>query len=171
MSNFNQRFGVARAWELGLRDKLRERGYSADLFGQGQLSDYWHKMLQGYRDSFDRPTLVRWMPDIIAATPDDPSSIVFIDAKTGTAKTGNYSVEINAHNSALAFENLLYVPVLFVWQDGGVLTTHAIGDRHFTRKDGANTTGSGTSFYLVQKRFATSVGARFPVIPSRQETA
>lgn len=161
MSNFHTRMANARKWEVELCQRLRDRGWVADLFGQGQLTEYWRTMLTGYRDSYGRPTLVRWMPDIIAAREGDPASLAFIDAKTGMASTGNYSVEINAHQAARAFENLLYIPVFFVWEDGGVLSTHTIENRRFNRHDGGNTNGSGTAFYLIRKQFATTFKQQF----------
>lgn len=167
MTTFAERMNPARAWELNLLDWLRKQGYSADLFGQGQLSDYWRGMLCGYRDSFGRPALIRWMPDIIAAVPDDPTTIVFIDAKTGNGNTGNYSIEINAVSAALAFENLLYVPVLFVWQDGRVLSAYEISNRRFKRMDGADAKGSGTAFYLIKRDFATPVREKFPKVAAK----
>lgn len=162
MSSFNERFDPAREWEQKLRDKLRERGWKADLFGQGQLSDEWRHLLRGYADSYQRPALVRWMPDIITIVPTDLNTLAFIDAKTGTGNTGNYSVEINAHQAAKAFEDVFHVRVLFVWEDGGVLTTDDIEMRHCKRHDGDGTRGSGTPFYLVKNRFAAVFKDVFP---------
>lgn len=161
MSSFQERFRDARQWELDLRDKLRERGWIADLFGQALLTEQWRRILGAYSDSFGRPAIMRWMPDLITSAPDDPRTVKLIDAKTGDASTGNYSIEVDAHKAALAFENVMYVPVLFVWKDG-VLTTHDVEHKHFKRLDGSNTNGSGTPFFLVKKQFAKKPDNVFP---------
>jgi len=155
MTTYAQRSKPAQAWELELVEKLRKAGWDAELWGQILLSDKWHNALREYRDSYGRPALIRWMPDIIAVRLDDMNSLTFIDAKTGSSeRTGNHSVEINSHQAAKAFEAYFHIPVLFVWSDGA-LSTHDIENRHHSRRDGAGTNGSGTAFYLIDHTFAT----------------
>ena len=143
--SFQARLIDAKLHEERVRDRLIARGWHAELFGQGQLSDETRAHLR------EVDTAVRWMPDIIASKRFAARTIVvFIDAKAGERykKTGNHDVEVAALISAEKWIELSgeACPYYFVYDDGGVATPDRIRE---TGKPGPNYgNGSGTPYLI-----------------------
>jgi len=167
LSGFAERFQPARAWEVELIDRLRDRGWLAAPFGQAQIPDEMRPYLWRWADDYGRSTLLRWTPDIIAVKPTANPFVCLVDAKTESAKnqaSPNYAVEVNAVDAGLAIVRDWHMPLFYVWPDGGVLTPHLVANRWHRKLDGDGAGGSQTAFYLVAKRWAMRVGDVFPEV-------
>lgn len=167
MSAFDNRFRPARNWETELAAGLQARGWEVCEFGQGQLSDAAHEALRGWRDTFGRPSLIRWLPDLLAWRDSD---VYMIDAKSETEKnedSPNVAVELDAFNVGISIEQVLNTPMLYVWKCGAA-TPRTIENRWARRHDGGRTDGSGTAFLLMDKRYLTPLTS---VFGERQEAA
>jgi hypothetical protein len=145
MRTFLERMASASEFELTVLDALRDRGWSAERFGQGQLGEN----LRDHLRKVDTP--VRWMPDIIAAKPFAARTIVvFIDAKAGQRyrDTGNHDLEVSALESAERWIEYSSdaCPHYFVFQDWGVTTPAVV--RELGWRGSWRGFGSGTPFLL-----------------------
>ena len=168
MTTYATRVATAKPWEETLVLVLKEKGWLAAPFGQAQITEDLRENLRAWSDDYGNPTLLRWMPDIIAARPGPDPYICLIDAKTESASnqaSPNYSIEVNAVDAGLVFANFLRIPVLYVWSDGGVMTPNTVLNRWSSKQDGSRTNGSKTAFYLVRKAFARKAADVFPTIP------
>jgi hypothetical protein len=160
MSRFEERYNPGREWEIELAAGLEDRGWKVCEFGQGQLTDAAHKALRNWSDSYGRPSLIRWLPDLLAWRAGE---VYMIDAKTESERqktSQNVSIELDAMQVGTHIETVLNTPMLFVWRDGAA-TPRTISNRWHTRRDGRNTNGSGTSFLLVAKEHLTPLSAVF----------
>lgn len=143
--SFQKRMELARRHEERVLDSLNRRGWFAEFFGQGQLSEEMRSYLR------EVDTAVRWMPDIIASRrAANRTQLIFIDAKAGDRylKTGNHDIEVAALDSAERWIELSgdKCPYYFVFEDGGVATPDRIRD---TGKPGPYYgRGSGTPFLV-----------------------
>lgn len=144
MTTFVERLQQATRHESAVLDALRRRGWTAELFGQGQLSEGVRNLLRRTRSP------VRWMPDIVACR-QFPSKtlVVFVDAKSGERwrDTGNHDIEVAAVNAALAFHEFSECPVYYVFADYGVLSPAQIIE--LGTPGSWRGSGSGTPFLLV----------------------
>ena len=165
MTTFDDRFTPARKWEVELAEGLRARGWQVTEFGQGQLTPDAHQALREWRDSYGRPSLIRWLPDLLAWRGPD---VYMVDAKSESGRdTGNVAVELDAFQVGVHIEQILNTPMLYVWKCGAA-TPRLIENRWKQRKDGLRTNGSGTSFLLVDKSHLQPLSV---VFGDRQEAA
>ncbi|HEY9413245.1 MAG TPA: hypothetical protein VIQ30_00675 [Pseudonocardia sp.] len=154
MSGFGDRFAGGTAWEMKLADGLRARGWKVAPFGQAQIKDDFRSALRDFTDGFGRPTLIRWLPDLLIARAD---RVALIDAKTeseSNRNSPNYAIEFNALEAGLVVVERLHTPLFYVWPDGGVMTPEIVWQRWNRRLDGKAAAGSKTSFLLVDRGFA-----------------
>lgn len=151
MPGFDRRFGAGEQWEVELASMLADRGWTVAKFGQAQIPDQMRKDLRDYRDSYGRPSLVRWLPDILAVR---SGRIRLIDAKSEQSKTDNYAVEWSALQAGQLLEQQFHTPVFYVWPDYGVMTPEIVDQRWHDKRDGSGARGSNTSFVLVKKLHA-----------------
>jgi len=82
-----------------------------------------------------------------------------IDAKTETEKNAaspNVAVECDAFGVGGSIEQVLNTPMLFAWRCGA-MTPRTIENRWHRKLDGNGANGSGTSFLLIDKKYATSL--------------
>ena len=164
---FQHRFDPARKWEVELAEGLRARGWNVSEFGQGQLSDEAHLALRDFRDTYGRPSMIRWLPDLLAWRGD---SVYMIDAKSETAKNANgqnVSIELDAFSVGVAIEKVMNTPMLYVWKVGAA-TPRTIDNRWHQRRDGSGTAGAGTAFLLMSKQYLMPLS---DVFGERQEVA
>lgn len=155
MDNFDSRYARAQPWEAQLVERLRSAGWLAAPFGQALIPEDMRRHLSTWRDSYGRPTLIRWMPDVIAAHPAR-RAVCLLDAKTEHSDTAYYAVEVHAVEGGLSIVQHWNTPVFYIWPDGGVMTPALVANRWHRRLDGQRANGSGTSFYLVSKAFRLS---------------
>lgn len=146
MSSFERRLATAVAFEEKVVAALVERGWQAERFGQGQLSEEMRKLLRRVE------TAVRWMPDIIAAQQFTVKTrLVFIDAKAGEKwrETGNHDVEAAALVGAELWRDYSGCETFFVFTDGGVIDPATY--RELAQPGRFAGSGSGTPFYLAPR--------------------
>jgi hypothetical protein len=158
---FSRRLEVAKEFEQKVIAELTLRGWLAEPFGQGQLSDEMREIIRRVN------TPVRWMPDIICAKRlTATTSLRFIDAKAGDKwrETGNHDIEAAALDGAEKWESMSGCPVHFVFNDGGVISPTVF--RELAAPGTFRGLGSGTPFLLVTReacqRFDAVYGSRDP---------
>lgn len=159
ITGFAGRLAAAIAFEDKVVAALTERGWLAERFGQGQLSEEMRSMIRSVE------TAVRWMPDIIAARRFEAlTKLVFVDAKAGERwrDTGNHDIEAAALIGAELWRDYSGCETYFVFSDGGVVTPATF--REFCEPGRYRGNGSGTPFYVARRficqRFDAVFGPR-----------
>lgn len=155
--SFNVRLGAARELETKVIAGLESRGWFAWAFGQEQIPEQGRDILRRYKDDAHRPSLIRWMPDILALRETHRPQVALIDAKGGDGP--RYAIETRSLEAAEIFVGRLHTPVFFVCRGGGVLTPRDIRERGWPGPE--STKGSGTPYLLVDKRWAQKFDAVF----------
>lgn len=162
--NFQRRMAQAVSHEDAVIEQLRQRGWLAERFGQGQLPGHVREQLR------DIDTDVRWMPDIIAmkSYPVGPQ-LRFIDAKAGDKwrTTGNHDIEIRALESAEAFYVYAKWPVYFVFSDMSIAAPEEI--REFGRPGPFYGNGSGTPYLIFTKHVCRPMDSAFGPVGAMAE--
>lgn len=162
---FSERLSKAAEFELRLIEKLNNQGWPAYAFGQSQLPSECRSRLTRFQDSSRRPSLIRWMPDIITFydRPRGSSFVALIDAKVCGDKTNNYAIEISAIETCSIYTDKLFTPTFFVFDDWNVLTPREAYQRG--RPGPESPQGSGTPYVLVRKCYSRPFGDVFPPRP------
>jgi hypothetical protein len=163
MSGFHQRNEAAHAHELAIIDRLHAKCWEAELFGQALLPESMRDHLKRFEDSYRHPSLLRWMPDIIAACKHtlSRSYVCLIDAKTCDGRP-NYAIEISAIDSMDVFTDRLLVPSFFVFDDFKVLTARDARHRGLPGPQLGH--GSGTAYLLVSRDYGRPFDEIFPKV-------
>ena len=158
---FAVRNEAAHTHELAILDRLRSKGWEAELFGQALLPEPIRDHLKRFEDSYRHPTLLRWMPDIIAACKHtiSRSYVCLIDAKTCNDRP-NYAIEVSAIDSMDVFTERLLMPSFFVFEDWRVLTAREARLRGSPGPQMGN--GSGTAYVLVPRGYGRNFDEIFP---------
>jgi hypothetical protein len=157
--NFLDRMMPAADFEAEVMKRLNSSGWPAYAFGQAQLSQDCRERLKRFEDGSRRPSLIRWMPDIITFrdVASGRSYVALIDAKH-CGDRPNYALEISAIETAEIYTNFLFTPTFFVFNNWKVLTPREARQRGRPGPD--NNQGSGTPYVLIDKRH----GRRFDEI-------
>lgn len=143
---FERRLEVATAFEVKVVAALVERGWRAERFGQGQLSEEMREIIKKVN------TKVRYMPDVIAAKDFSAKTrLVFVDAKAGDKwqETGNHDIEAAALDGAEKWQQFSECPVYFVFANGDTITPQNF--REMCKPGRFRGIGSGTPFLLVTR--------------------
>lgn len=157
--SFVERISEAQKSEQAVMDRLIYNGWHSEPFGQAQLSKSCRAHLKRYKDDDGRPTLIRWMPDIITYS---ESMVALIDAKTGRQDTPNHDIEKKAIEAAGIYSYWLNTPTFFVFnEDMSVLTPDEAWK--FGKEGRYFGKGSGTPFVLIEKIHTRSFDDVFPV--------
>jgi hypothetical protein len=165
--SFGDRIDAAHQLEQRVIAGLRARGWLAYPFGQAQIPEDGRDVLRRYMDDARRPSLLRWMPDIIALREDQRPELALIDAKNSGGP--RYAIETRSIEAAEVFVAELHTPVFFVCEDGGVLTPRDVRERGFPGPVKDTTGGSGTPYVLVEKRWASNFNDIFGhALPTEQ---
>lgn len=159
--SFRQRMEPSAAFEAALMERLNIHGWHAYPFGQGQLPDECRRRLMRFEDGSRRPSLIRWMPDIITFRDrtDGRSYVALIDAKV-CGDRPNYAVEMSAIETCEIYTDKLYTPTFFVFDDWRVLTPRDARQRGRHGPDSRS--GSGTPYLLISKEHARPFENVFP---------
>lgn len=159
--SFFERMKPALAFESAVIERLHAMGWMAFPFGQTQLPNECRDRLKRFVDTARRPSLIRWMPDIITFRdyPNNRSSVALIDAKVCEGRP-NYSLEISAIETAEIYTDWLFTPTFFVFDDWRALTPRDARQRGIPGNQDNN--GSGTPYVLVSKRFSVPMETYFP---------
>ena len=122
--SFQDRIAAATAFEGKVIDRLNGSGWRAFPFGQAQLPVECRDRLKRFEDGSRRPSLLRWMPDVITYLDvnERRSFVALIDAKVCGDGMPNYSLEMSAVETAEIHADRLYTPTFFVFDDWKVLT-------------------------------------------------
>lgn len=164
MSDFRARFGTGSQWEQQLPAKLAAWGWQTTTFGQAQIPDGFRSVLRDYEDSYGRPSLIRWLPDLLATR---SGQLCLIDAKTDRGGTQNHAVELDALRVGKAIVDHMFTPVYYVWPNGDVLTPRLVEQKVNRQLDGKNAKGSHTTFLLVDKCWALKADRVFGPPPQQ----
>jgi hypothetical protein len=154
--SFDQRIRKAHEFECTVLDALRVRGWTAELFGQGQLFEDVRAILRQVK------TPVRWMADIIGCKKFAARTLtVFVDAKAGELwrRTNKHDVEQSAAESAHRWAEFSNCPVYFVFTDWSVTIPATVLELDERGPDYGN--GSGMPFLLVPRIACTTFDAIF----------
>jgi hypothetical protein len=165
---YDDRVRPGQLHELAVMERLRQAGWIAEPFGQGQLSDPFRRLLKQFETTAHQPTLIRWLADIIAGREvgTDRSSVVLVDAKCCNGRP-NYAIELSAIETAEVFCNQLYTPTVYVFDDFHCLTPREARQRGRQGNDPAPGNGSGTPYVLIDKRWGHAFDEFFPAVPAR----
>jgi hypothetical protein len=153
---FERRLEVATAFEVKVVAALIERGWRAERFGQGQLSEEMRDIIRRVN------TKVRYMPDVIAArTFAAKTKLIFVDAKAGEKwqETKNHDIETAALEGAEKWQEFSECPVYFVFTSGDTITPQDF--RELATPGRFRGVGSGTPFLLVPRAACTRFDAVF----------
>lgn len=163
MSGFHDRMTAAQEFEQEVIDRFNKTGWTAFSFGQGQLPESCRESLRRYEDGSRRPSLLRWMPDIITFKDTDSrrSYVALIDAKSCKDRP-NYALEKAAIETAGVFTDQLYTPTFFVFDDWKVITPRDATERG--QHGPENSSGSGTPYVLINKRHGRDFTSIFPPV-------
>lgn len=159
---FEQRMAVSEAHERAIIDRLIAKGWRAHLFGQSQLPNAMRDLLRTYHDDGLNPTLLRWLPDILAGYVTHRTYACLIDGKVCSSAHANYAVETSALDAVRLLSDAVGLPCFFVFDDFGVLTPRDVTLRGLPGRNSSH--GSGTPYLLVERRFARPFDCVFPGI-------
>ena len=161
MTGFAGRLQTAIKFEDQLIERLNATGWQAFHFGQSQLPEACRAYLTRFEDGSRRPALIRWMPDVITFRqyPNGRVFVALLDAKV-CGDRPNYAIEMSAAETAEVFTDKLYTPTFFAFDDWRVLTPREVRQRG--RMGPAPVNGSGTPYYLVEKRYSRPFADVFP---------
>jgi hypothetical protein len=164
---FEARMQSAVAFESQVMEWLHRIGWLAFPFGQAQLPPECRSRLKSFVDAAKRPSLLRWMPDIIAFRdyPGGRTSVALVDAKHCPADRKNYAIEIASIEAAELFVERFFTPTFYVFSDWKALTPRDARMRGYFNASAPG--GSGTPFLLIDKRFGVSAAEYFPPKPTR----
>jgi hypothetical protein len=161
--------GPALEFEGRVVARFGVQGWHAHHFGQGQLPAEAHRMLTRFEDGARRPSLIRWMPDVLAFGVFGARVFVaLIDAKV-CGDRPNYAIEMSAVDVASVFTDQLYTPTFFVFDDWKVLTPREVRQRGRPGPDSKN--GSGTPYLLVDKKYGRPFDSVFPPLAQAKDVA
>lgn len=168
--SFQARMGPASLHEIAVIEKFNAGGWCAYPFGQGQLPKECRRHLAAFEDGAGRPSLIRWMPDVIAFRQlrSGRTQVVLVDAKVCGDKTPNYSLELSAIETAVVYADKLYTPTFFVFDDWKVLTPREARQRGRQGPDPQAGHGSGTAYVLIPKRWSKPFDHVFRIMAERQ---
>lgn len=158
--NFQSRTAVAFPHEKTVEKWLREAGWIVE---EWTWCSETRKALRLWSDTYGNPCRLRWLPDKLAAKPGEMPWLV--DAKSCVSDTENYAIEKDAFDTYKVFEQGLHTRVAMITPERTVVTIRIIENRKHSFHDGGFTSGSGTSFYLVKKKFSVP----FELVFMRQE--
>lgn len=148
---FGSRLMPALDEEVSIAAELAEH-FAAVL--PSSIPEVVHQALIREVDSYGRPSLVRWWPDLWVVD----RSAALVDVKLSMSHNReNLAIERYAMKAYTAITDVFRVPVWIAWRDGRglrALTPEMVLDRYFKANDGySDGGGSGTSYYVIGKRF------------------
>lgn len=156
MTTFKTRLATALPHEAAVLARLREAGWTAGPYGQGQLKEVRDELRH-----LDTP--LRWAPDIIAIRtyPTGHKRLVFVDAKAGSRwrTTGNHGVEMAALKAADEHERAFGGNVFFVFSDFGVAHSERIWSCWKPGPRYGN--GSDTPYVIFKREICVPFEAQF----------
>jgi hypothetical protein len=151
--SFAARLAQARSAETTVLSGLRDNGWNAEPFGQALLPDSIRDALKRYINLDGSPTLLRWLPDVIASKQFAWfQMIVLLDVKADSGQ--RFAIELKALETCEALQEHLLIPCWFVWPNGHVLTPQMVRDNCFDGSQFEGRAGSGTPYVLVEKYHA-----------------
>jgi hypothetical protein len=161
---FDARMRPSVTFEASVISRLEVTGWMASPFGQAQLPEVFRRQLWRFVDGALRPSLIRWMPDIIALRPhaNGGLQLALIDAKTCTAQSANFSIESSALDAAETYVDRLYTPTFFVFDNWTVLTPRDVRHRGCLGPMPSSNQASGTAYVLVPKCYGRPFDSVFP---------
>jgi hypothetical protein len=160
--SYAERLARAVAWETEVMAQVRSfPHWQCERFGQANLPESMRCLIR------KTPTLLRWMPDILAARSD--GKLVLLEAKWTRQDSPNFDVEINSLFSLMAHCHAYEIPGYFVFP--GFFAAKPSLIRQNARNGPPSQNGSGTPYLLIAKSLVTRTLADVLVTPRRDGTA
>jgi hypothetical protein len=161
--SFSERMKNAEAFEMLVLERLKNTGWQAFRFGQAQLPEECRHRLTRFEDGSRRPSLIRWMPDIITFRdfPNGKSWVALIDAKH-CGDRPNLALEMSAIETAEIYTDQLFTPTFFVFNSWIVLTPREARQRGRVGPPPSDGRGSGTPYLLINKVYTRVFDEIFP---------
>lgn len=139
--------------EQTVRAELEQRGWLVHAWGRGGFPDAINNALNVWRDTYSRPSRLRWLPEFLIVRPDDPQSLRAVEVKR---HAGMPQVSRLALNTYLRLESDMWLPVLIIFHcpdcDGDrILGVMPAGEALMSGKNqwGNSEYGSGEPFFTV----------------------
>lgn len=150
---FQNRDQAGSESEQHVRAELEQRGWLVHSWGRNSFPKEINNALNVWRDTYSRPSRLRFIPEFLIVRPDDPQSLRAVEVKR---HRGIPQVSRLALNTYLRLESDLWTPVLIVFhcpeaQDDGVLGVIPAGEALMSGKNqwGNSEYGSGEPFFNV----------------------
>jgi hypothetical protein len=152
-NTFQDRITQAIAFEDRLIAELQSMpNWNACKFGQALIPKDCADGLRHHLDKYGRPSLLRWLPDVLAC--HNQRGAFLFDAKTtnkSNKTTTNYAIEQASVETANAIQESMFQPTYFVFEDMKILSVRTIKERAFQGPSPAS--GSGTAYFLIDKKW------------------
>ena len=159
------RMRTAAEHEQRILRRLVGAGWAAYPFGQAQLPTVCRDQLCRFEDGARRPSLLRWLPDLIAFRTVGRRTLVhLVDAKCAIDDTPNYAIAMSAVEAAEVLTDRFYTPTFFVFDDWGVVTPRDARQRGVPGPAPRDGRGSGTPYLLIRKCHARPFDQIFPSV-------
>lgn len=137
MTTPTERLSQGVAWERRVGNELARRGWTACLWGQGELPPGVAKALRQTRSP------LRWLPDILAVRGQE---VVLVDAKSGGGKDVHF-IERASWDTARRLAASLGVEVHFAFSDMTTANAETVGNR--ATYHAGSSRGSGEPFLIL----------------------
>jgi hypothetical protein len=169
MSDFHSRNEFGQPSEQLVRSELEQRGWLVHPWGRSSFPAAINNALSVWKDTYSRPSRLRWLPDLLAMRPGDPQSFRAVEVKR---HGGHFGIARSAVNTYLRLESALWVPVQIVFHcpesnDGDTLRVIPAGECVIASqpKPGNPEYGSGDPQYWVDVNRTQPFDSVFGVKP------
>jgi len=153
------RYTLGTEFEGQVIERLRRSCWCAVPFGQGMLPPDCRQALTHYESGARLPSLLRWLPDIIAYRNHGRPFVAVIDVKVCHP---NRAIETSALEVMELMVNQFFTPAFFVFDDWLALTPREVRQRARPGLVPDPDQGSGTPYVLVDKQHGHPFDDFFP---------
>jgi hypothetical protein len=111
MTYQDRNFAGAQSEQL-VRAELERRGWFVYPWGRSSFPPAINRAISEYRDSYSRPSRLRFIPEFLTVRPEDPQTFKAVEVKR---HHGQPQVSRFALNAYLRLESEFWTPVLIVF--------------------------------------------------------
>jgi hypothetical protein len=110
--SFQKRNQAGTESEQRVRAELEQRGWIVHPWGRSSFPPTINNALNVFRDTYSRPSRLRFIPEFLIVRPDDPQSLRAVEVKR---HRGIPQVDREALNAYLRLESSFWTPVLITF--------------------------------------------------------